>query len=513
MLVNKSTLSLLTLMALTTSALTGNTAWAQSDNTLPLTQTNTVQESNIASTGTSSIPHVVTRTTTAQKTLSDGLVPNAIALSQTPMPTPVTANAPVATEASILTTTNDNNNLTSTLNTTHHLVRLIKDSANTKDSINTSNSASALTTTSNNQENTLLPANTKPGLSTDILSNARKYVFSDVPANYWASKAITAVTQAGIMSGYQDGTFHPDAYLTREQAASLFSTLAGDTPTVVLSNRFKDITSDRWSSIAIASASEKNIMSGYGDNTFKPEKYMSRQEFAVVADNYLHYLGYNTPDPTDLDGIHYGDQKYIASWAQQPVRELAYLGFVNYTRNGLFNPEKYITRAEAAEITYKLTQGPTAQAFKIELLHQETERKIEALITKTFGANFDFRTHGIMFWKTDTQLTVALKAEDQVKQLGSALSFLKDKELLNTVRITQAPATEAVLDALQTEAAYYYNQQEPKGSVLSVRPNEAINGLIMTVDTLSMQTKEAFAKHFGSKVQLELAPVNGVMGR
>lgn len=67
MLVNKSTLSLLTLMALTTSALTGNTAWAQSDNTLPLTQTNTVQESNIASTGTSSIPHVVTRTTTAQK--------------------------------------------------------------------------------------------------------------------------------------------------------------------------------------------------------------------------------------------------------------------------------------------------------------------------------------------------------------------------------------------------------------------------------------------------------------
>ena len=40
---------------------------------------------------------------------------------------------------------------------------------------------------------------------------------------------------------------------------------------------------------------------------------MSRQEFAVVADNYIHYLGYTTEDPTALDSIAYGDQKIRSS--------------------------------------------------------------------------------------------------------------------------------------------------------------------------------------------------------
>ena len=56
---------------------------------------------------------------------------------------------------------------------------------------------------------------------------------------------------------------------------------------------------------------------------------MSRQEFAVVADNYLHYLGYTTDDPTVLDQVAMGT-KIVASWAQDAVRELAYLGFTNY---------------------------------------------------------------------------------------------------------------------------------------------------------------------------------------
>ena len=46
-----------------------------------------------------------------------------------------------------------------------------------------------------------------------------------------------------------------------------------------LSSKFKDITSDRWSALAIESVARKNIIRGYGDNIYKPEKYMSHQEF------------------------------------------------------------------------------------------------------------------------------------------------------------------------------------------------------------------------------------------
>ena len=65
----------------------------------------------------------------------------------------------------------------------------------------------------------------------------------------------------------------------------------------------------------------------------------------MVADNYLHYLGYTTDDPTVLDQERMGT-KIVAPWAQDAVRELASLGFTNYAPGTMFNPEKYVTRAE-----------------------------------------------------------------------------------------------------------------------------------------------------------------------
>ena len=99
------------------------------------------------------------------------------------------------------------------------------------------------------------------------------------------------MTQEKIINGYANNTFKPESPLTREEAAALFNNLLGETPTVMLSSTFSDITSDRWSALAIESVAKKNIISGYGDTTYRPEKYMSRQEFAVVADNYIHYIG------------------------------------------------------------------------------------------------------------------------------------------------------------------------------------------------------------------------------
>ena len=205
--------------------------------------------------------------------------------------------------------------------------------------------------------NTVSPAiiNTSIGTPQDI-QKIRAHIFTDVPSDFWAANSISTVTKANLMKGYSDGTFRPNQPMTREEVAALFNSITDDGTAAFLSSKFKDITSDRWSALAIESVARKNIISGYGDDTYKPEKYMSRQEFAVVADNYIHYLGYTTEDPTVLDNIAYGDQKFVAPWAQDAVRELAYLGFTNYAPGTLFNPEKYVTRAEAAEIAYRMTQ-------------------------------------------------------------------------------------------------------------------------------------------------------------
>ena len=159
------------------------------------------------------------------------------------------------------------------------------------------------------------------------IQKIRAHIFTDVPSDFWAANSISTVTKANLMKGYSDGTFRPNQPMTREEVAALFNNITDDGTAAFLSSKFKDITSDRWSALAIESVARKNIISGYGDETYKPEKYMSRQEFAVVADNYLHYLGYTTEDPTALDNIAYADQKFVAPWAQDAVRELASCGF------------------------------------------------------------------------------------------------------------------------------------------------------------------------------------------
>ena len=330
----------------------------------------------------------------------------------------------------------------------------------------------------------------------------QKYRFTDVPSNFWAYESITKMTKEGLMSGYRNGTFKPNDPLSREEAASLFSNMIGDTPSIMLASSFSDITSDRWSSLAIESVARANIISGYGDNTYRPEQYMSRQEFAVVADKFLHYQGYRTEDPTALDTIHFSDQKFIAPWAQSSVRELALWGFINYSTKGLFNPEKYITRGEAAEITYRLLFSKEATAIQHTIQQQQMEETARALIKKTFGENYDFHHRGAMFWR-DGKLVISFTSSSDVKAITAETAYIKDKHFLDNHIITTGTYSLGDFDNLKTDAAYLYRQLEPHGTILAVTPTPNVDGLILTVDKLDATTQTAFMKKFGKKVQLK----------
>lgn len=363
--------------------------------------------------------------------------------------------------------------------------------AQTSNSLSTSTMVTTPNTFTYSQPNTI-----------STFDRVQKYRFTDVPSNFWAYESITKMTKEGIMSGYRNGTFKPNDPLSREEAASLFSNMIGDTPSIMLASSFSDITSDRWSSLAIESVARANIISGYGDNTYRPEQYMSRQEFAVVADKFLHYQGYRTEDPTALDTIHFSDQKFIAPWAQSSVRELALLGFINYSTKGLFNPEKYITRGEAAEITYRLLFSKEATAIQHTIQQQQMEETARALIKKTFGENYDFHHRGAMFWR-DGKLVISFTSSSDVKAITAETAYIKDKHFLDNHIITTGTYNLGDFDNLQTDAAYLYRQLEPHGTILAVTPTPNVDGLILTVDKLDATTQTAFMKKFGKKVQLK----------
>ena len=310
------------------------------------------------------------------------------------------------------------------------------------------------------------------------------------------------MTKEGFMSGYKNGTFKPNDPLSREEAASLFSKMIGEPPSIMLASSFTDITSDRWSSLAIESVARANIISGYGDKTYRPEQYMSRQEFAVVADKYLHYQGYRTEDPTALDNIHFSDQKFIAPWAQSSVRELALFGFINYSTTGLFNPEKYVTRSEAAEITYRMLYSKAAETLQATISQQQMEETARNLIKKTFGESYDFHNRGAMFWR-DGKLVISFTSPNDVKAITAETAYIQDKHFLDNHIITTGSYSLGDFDTLQTDAAFLYRQLEPTGTILGVTPTPNVDGLIITVDTVKPATLTAFTKKFGKKIQLK----------
>ena len=347
----------------------------------------------------------------------------------------------------------------------------------------------------------------RKSINPNRFDSLREYIFSDVPADHWASQSISTMAQAKILSGYSDGTYHPDAPLKREEAASVFSNLIGERPGVMLASPYADITSDRWSAVAIDFVSKNNIMSGYGDNSFKPDKYMSRQEFAVVADNYLHYVGYQTEDPTALDDIHFSDQKFVAPWAQDAVRELAHLGFIAYNPKGLFNPEKYITRAEAAEITYRMTYTPEALKLKQHIVNENTKAMAEKLIDKTFDYDGDFSkfyNKGAMFLN-DGKLVITTKDKKATAALTNKLNSPASANLQDKVVLINSKYSQADFDKIQDAAIQLYEKSQPKGTIQKIVPNATGDQLIITANPVTAETQAAFKKEFATKVLLEEA--------
>ena len=104
--------------------------------------------------------------------------------------------------------------------------------------------------------------------------------FHDVPKNFWAANYIGYVQQFGIISGYADGSFRPNAPVTRAEFAVIASRFEKLTEG---GKHFTDVTSAHWAAKYIDFAATRGWVTGYADGTFKPENPITRAEVAAVT--------------------------------------------------------------------------------------------------------------------------------------------------------------------------------------------------------------------------------------
>ncbi|QUL58060.1 S-layer homology domain-containing protein [Paenibacillus tritici] len=109
--------------------------------------------------------------------------------------------------------------------------------------------------------------------------------FTDVSGAHWANKYIGAAAGSGLMNGYSDGTFRPNAKISRSELATLITRAFKLTGTG--NTTFKDVKKEAWYYNSIDALASNKIITGYEDSTFKPAKDITRAEFATVVSRLL----------------------------------------------------------------------------------------------------------------------------------------------------------------------------------------------------------------------------------
>ncbi|MDU2294104.1 MAG: S-layer homology domain-containing protein, partial [Peptococcus niger] len=119
-----------------------------------------------------------------------------------------------------------------------------------------------------------------------VKGKAYKVALSDVHAGDWYADTVGYAVEKGIVSGYPDGSFKPNQAITRAEFASIASRFAELTESKDLS--FSDLDASHWGYKAIRLAASNGWISGYPDNTFRPEQAITRAEVTSITNRMLN---------------------------------------------------------------------------------------------------------------------------------------------------------------------------------------------------------------------------------
>ena len=110
--------------------------------------------------------------------------------------------------------------------------------------------------------------------------------FSDVSADKWYNNAVSTLCHMGVLGGYSDGTFRPNAPITRAEFAKIAVSFAQTNGSAVYSY-FTDVKTTDWFAPYVTTAKDSGLIEGYSDGSFKPENRITRAEACAIVNRVL----------------------------------------------------------------------------------------------------------------------------------------------------------------------------------------------------------------------------------
>lgn len=177
--------------------------------------------------------------------------------------------------------------------------------------------------------------------------------FSDVTGHPYETQINTLRTY-DLVSGGDDGLFHPEGELTRAQLASMLAAALNLSP-ADRSPIFSDVAADAWYADAVSAMTARGFMSGTGSSTFSPDATLTNQELYTVYSAVAAWASMNGYEwaQKDVSAVQWVEFYEYPEWAQGPARNLDKLGLTVDREN----PNVVVTRGEAAGLLCRLLEN------------------------------------------------------------------------------------------------------------------------------------------------------------
>lgn len=178
-------------------------------------------------------------------------------------------------------------------------------------------------------------------------------VFSDVAADSWYREAVQYVYDEGMMQGVQEDRFDPGEPSTRGTLLTMLYRMEGEPG--VFGRSFSDVPGGAWYENAVIWASANGIATGYEDGSFRPEAVITREQLATILYRYATQKGYDVTGRAELS--QFSDAGNISAYAETAMSWAKSAGIITGSDWGGVSPTNTATRAEVAAMLMRFCEN------------------------------------------------------------------------------------------------------------------------------------------------------------
>lgn len=175
--------------------------------------------------------------------------------------------------------------------------------------------------------------------------------YGDVNSSAWYYNALSYMTSRGIVNGVSNNVFSPNTPVSRGELVLLLYRICGS-PNPGRHTYFNDVAATSPFAHAIYWAAENGIVTGYGDNSFKPYASVTREQAAAILYRYASYRGFAYYQENGILNA-YADFYEVSSYAVRPLSWAATTGILVGQSNQTLGPHYHMTRAETIVMLYR----------------------------------------------------------------------------------------------------------------------------------------------------------------